>query len=370
MNPTFKRPPSRKSALKNPRELAKTLETLIGQDFTLTGKARTDGSNLRKLVTATLEGTLLTKPAATGDYQVIPPGGKGVPKILLEYIDTYIVTSGTSYNLQVWNRNPAEESVQIEYNDGDTLLASEVRFVLVKIDTENNKISSIAVLSSDYIENEFGRFGKPTVKQQLIISDSARQRVLQKPNGMLFYPDILHVGKPGNARNLSGISIHSAPTENYLLPLENIKEKIESHLIGRRINPSATKKRGQMLEKMTVDLLGYQSNDTELLAGGYPDLRNQALEVKVQDSPTVDLGMYSPEFEEDIAACPGFNTKSIRYFVALTNPQTSEIEGAIVCPGVYLGRHFTYVGDKNYKCQRSIPMRFFDNLSGRSVFNP
>ena len=28
----------------------------------------------------------------------------------------------------------------------------------------------------------------------------------------------------------------------------------------------------------------------ELLVGGYPDLRNQVLEVKIQDSPTVDLG--------------------------------------------------------------------------------
>jgi hypothetical protein len=108
----------------------------------------------------------------------------------------------------------------------------------------------------------------------------------------------------------------------------------------------------------------------ELLVGGYPDLRNQVLEVKIQDSPTVDLGQYSPEFEDAVPNCGSFTTRNIRYFIALTNPITNLIEGAVLCPGNKLGLHFTYVADRSYKCQRSIPMSFFESIQGQSVFNP
>ena len=42
------------------------------------------------------------------------PKQKGVPSFLREYIDTYIITTGNSYNLQVWNRNPNSASVQVD----------------------------------------------------------------------------------------------------------------------------------------------------------------------------------------------------------------------------------------------------------------
>jgi hypothetical protein len=56
--------------------------------------------------------------------------------------------------------------------------------------------------------------------------------------------------------------------------------------------------------------------------------------------------------------------------IALTNPKTGIIEGIILAPGEKLGEIFTYVSDMSYKCQRSIPMSFFDSLTGQCVFNP
>jgi len=125
-----------------------------------------------------------------------------------------------------------------------------------------------------------------------------------------------------------------------------------------------------MLEEIFANALGYSIDDGELLAGGYPDLCNQALEVKIQDSPTVNLGKFSPEFEVKIPGCSGFTTRNMRYFIALTNPETNIIEGAVLCQGSKLGLHFTYVPEESYKCQRSIPMNFFEDIQGRSVFNP
>lgn len=368
MDEKLKVPPASKSELTNPRVLAKKLSSLVGQPFQLTGKPRTDGSNVRKLVAATLLADRPPAGAVKGSFEVIPH--KGVPKILLEYVDTYVVTSGSSYNLQVWNRNPYSESVQVQYQNGETLQSDEVRFVLVKVDPKNHIVSSICVLTPEYIVENFGTFGKPTVKNQLIISSSARQSVLSEQDGMLFYQDDEVVGRENNISNLVNYSIHDEPTDETLLPLSTIKNIIREKIIGQSIASAGTKNRGQMLEKKIVDALGYTVKEDELLAGDYPDIRNQALEVKIQDSPTVDLGKYSPEFDEVIPCCNAFTTRNMRYLIALTNPETNVVEGAVLCPGNKLGLHFTYVPEESYKCQRSIPMAFFDENQAASVFNP
>ena len=337
-------------------------------NFDLTGKSRTDGSNVRKLIANTLLKDTPPLGAPNNSYEVIP--SKGVPRILLEYVDTYIVTSGTSYNLQVWNRNPSTESVQVKYSNGETLQSNEVRFILVKIDPAHHKISSIAVLTPEYIVNKFGAFGKPTIKNQLIISASSRQSVLSQPNGLLFYDDDSLSGNKANLKNLSEFSIHDQPTDKSLLPLSTIKDIVLDRIIGQPIAPAATKNRGQMLEEIFATALGYNIDNNELLAGGYPDIRNQALEVKIQDSPTVDLGKYSPEFEDTVPDCSGFTTRNMRYCIALMNSETNIVEGAVLCSGNKLGVHFTYVPEESYKCQRSIPMAFFEEIYGLSVFNP
>ena len=119
-----------------------------------------------------------------------------------------------------------------------------------------------------------------------------------------------------------------------------------------------------------MELLGYSNNDNELLYGLFPDIRNQLLEVKVQDTQTVDLGKYSPEIKEMVIPELDITTHDVRYLIALTNPETEIIEGIILSPGEKLGEVFSYVSDQSYKCQRSIPMAFFDNYYGKTVFNP
>lgn len=171
-----KKPPKCKSVISTPEELVEALRPLIGQTIPMTGKSRTDGSNFRKIVTNHLLSNYM--PEAADEYEIVPPKQKGVPAFLREYIDTYIVTTGNSYNLQVWNRNPNSASVQVDLKNGETLLASDVRFVLGKINADNC-IESIVVMTPDYIENRFGKFGKPTVKQQLIISNKKREYIIR-----------------------------------------------------------------------------------------------------------------------------------------------------------------------------------------------
>lgn len=370
MNKEFKIPPKSSNDLSSPEDLAKKLSCIVGTEFKLTGKTRTDGSNIRKLVASTLEKTPLPAKAEDGEYEIIPPKGKGVPKITREFVDTYIVTSGTSYNLQVWNRIPASKTLLIELEDSN-LKCNDVRFVFVRIDIENSIVDSIVILTLDFIEKNFGKFGKPTIKHQLLISSKIRNQIYGSEDKILFHPD---------SKKLSYLLKHnfeppkenmvSEPVAQEIFSLKLIKDLVAKPLIGEKLEADATKNRGQALERKVLDLLGYPNDEKEQLYGAFPDIRNQLLEVKVQDSPTVDLGKFSPEFEEIVIKDLNITTYDVRYLIALTNPETEIIEGIILSSGEKLGEVFSYVSDKSYKCQRSIPIDFFDKYSGQSVFNP
>jgi hypothetical protein len=365
-------PPASKNELSSGDEIARLLAPLLAKPFQLTGKTRTDGSNLRKTVARVLEESAdLPTPAADGAWRIVPPKRKGVPRLLREFVDTYIVTSGTSYNLQVWNRNPSEPIPQIEYSDGSLLRANDVRFILVRIDVSRHVVRAIIVATPEYIVQHFGKFGKPTVKEQLSILPRARQQVLSMNPPILFYPDDPALSRKFRKRVIQQTArIHDVPTVETTVRLDAIRDFAQAQLIGRRIETNATKTRGQQLEKIVASGLGYNVTDADVLIGGYPYIRHQALEVKIQDAPTVDLGRYSPQFDEPIDNCPGFSTQSVRYLIALTDPKTGICQGAVLCPGKRLADHFVYVAEKSYKCQRSIPMAFFNHFDGQAVFNP
>ena len=371
MNSDFKIPPKSPNNLTDPNKLADILSELIGLKFELTGKTRTDGSNIRRIVASYLEKNKLPELAEKTDYEIVPPKSKGIPKITREFVDTYIVTSGTSYNLQVWNRIPASNTLLVKYESGESLQCNDVRFIFVKIDVMKSEVSSIIIMTPDYIEGRFGKFGKPTIKYQLLISSKSRASIYQNPDKILSFPDsnklsyhIINDYQPPK------IGMVEEPELKELFSIALLKKMVAENLIGKKLEAGATKNRGQALERMVLKLLGYKIQRDDLLAGGFPDIRNQLLEVKVQDSPTVDLGKFSPEREEIVIKDKGLTTFDVRYLIALTDPKTEIIEGVILSPGKRLGEVFSYISDKNYKCQRSIPMNFFDNYRGRSVFNP
>jgi len=371
MNKAFKIPPKTPELLTSLLGLKERLTPLIGKEFRLTGKSRTDGSNIRKLIASTLEQYPLPKPAIDEDYEIVPPKKKGIPKITREFIDTYMVTSGKSYNLQVWNRIPASQSLLIKYETGGSLKCNNVRFIFVKIDIEQHKIACIIIASPDYIVRRFGKFGKQTVKHQLLISAKIRQQIYQSEDKILFFKDSkkLTYLVTHDFENPQDDMVQEAKS-NKLFSLELIKSRVATKLIGYKLPANSTKKRGQALERKVLELLGYSTTDKDLLYGAYPDIPNQLLEVKVQDTQTVDLGKFSPEYEEVINEELNITTYDVRYLIALTNAKTEIIEGIILGPGEKLGEIFSYVSDKSYKCQRSIPMSFFEQYVGKVVINP
>ena len=371
MDDAFKIPPKSPSQLTDISKLPKIFENLIGYEFRLTGKTRTDGANVRKLIARELLRNGLPEGANREEFEIVPPKKKGVPKILRELIDSYTVTRGDSYNLQVWNRIPNCKTVLIKYESGETLNCNDVRYIFVKIDIHKHFISSIIILSAEYIETHFGKFGKPTIKHQLLISNKVRNQIYNSESKILTFSDSKKLtylitdsyNKPEN-------SMANEPSIQNLYSMKLLTELVAKKLIGKKLVNSATKNKGQELERLTLELLGYKLSDNEKLIGGFPDIPNQLLEVKVQDTQTVDLGQFTPEKEEMVVIENNLTTFDVRYLIALTNPKTDEIEGIILAPGEKLGEIFTYISDVSYKCQRSIPMSFFNYYEGKCVYNP
>jgi hypothetical protein len=371
MDKLFKIPPKSPAFLTDIKKLPQILKGLIGKDFKLTGKTRTDGANIRKLIAKELLNSGLPEGALDEEFEIVPPKKKGVPKMLRELIDTYTVTSGISYNLQVWNRIPNCKTVLVKYDSGASLKCDDVRYVFVKIDSEKSIIASIIILTADYIESKFGKFGRPTIKHQLLISNKARNQIYSSDSKILSFKDSKKLSyfitdtyeKPID-------SIAKEPSIRDLYSINLLVEMVAKNLVGKKLENNATKNRGQALERMTLELLGYKMASNENLVGGYPDLPNQLLEVKVQDAQTVDLGKFTPEKEEIVVEENKLTTFDVRYLIALTNPKTDIIEGIILAPGEKLGEIFTYVSDVSYKCQRSISMSFFDSYTGQCVYNP
>lgn len=361
----LKRVPISKDSVIGNVELAEVLQTLINQPFVLTGKSRTDGATLRKVISNLFIDSNIAL-AEDDQYQIVPEKGKGIPRMLSLLLDSYIVTSGDSYNLQVWNRIPNSDDVLVQYENGDVITCKDIRYALVKVDTVRQIIESVIVMTAEEIEDTFGSFGVPTIKHQLIISESKRRGLIE---GRLRVPvkdsiRMQHLCKTEYStptKPLSEIDVTD------LLSIE-VLNKCLFPLKGKALAATDTKTRGQLLEREVANLLGYAPTDG--LVGGYPDIPNQLLEIKVQDSPTIDLGAHSPLFEERIVKAYRITTKDIRYFIALTNPHNGVIEDYVLTAGRELGKYFNYVPTKSYKCQRSIPMDFFAQQKGKAICNP
>lgn len=280
----FKTPPKTPSHLTESTKLPSILKGLIGKEYKLTGKTRTDGTNLRKLIANVLFQNGLPEGALAEDFEIVPPKKKGVPKMLRELIDTFIITSGISYNLQVWNRIPNSKIVLVRYNSDFSLKCDDIRYVFVRIDIVKYTIDSILILTADYIENHFGKFGKPTIKHQLLISNKARNQIYSSASKILSFSDSKKLSYCiTDDYNKPEDRISEEPNLQNLYSIKLLEEMVASKLIGKKLDSNATKNRGQALERMTLGLLGYEMASNEKLVGGFPDIPNQLLEVKVSN---------------------------------------------------------------------------------------
>ena len=196
------------------------------------------------------------------------------PRFPGQLFDAYVQKSN---NLQIWN-----EEISVSR-----------RYVIVRVDAQD-VIANVRVVSGDTLRL-LDTTGTLTQKYQarLVIGESATELIASEDTELLkpfVMPslDLSHASSP---------SMH--PRARQLLPIAEIFTRL-TPLVGAMFADSGydqERNRGAELHRLVCQYLGYRHYHDD---GRYPDVRHQLLEVKLQTSPTVDLGLVSPDSKDEL----------------------------------------------------------------------
>lgn len=156
------------------------------------------------------------------------------------------------------------------------------------------------------------------------------------------------------------------PSAESLLPIDCIFARLKS-IVGKTFPDQGRdqeRNRGSDLHRLVCEALGYDSYADD---GRFPDVRHQLLEVKLQTSPTIDLGCVLPcsETPLDTPQIAGIQIRhcDTRYaiFEAETNGITVKITGLRLTTGQSFFERFRQFGGlgRNLKRQLRLPANFF-----------
>jgi len=195
---------------------------------------------------------------------------KTQPRFPGQDFDVYVQKSN---NLQIWNEE----------------LCSSRRYVLIRL-SENDIITGVCVLSGIQLA-ALDKTGTLTQKYQARLP-------LNKGTGVLFSESdtsnlIPLVSQSGtlNVKNSSPIDL---PSRGKLASIKTLFNSLKA-LIGLTfddVGSDQERNRGALLHKIICKTLGYKVYRDD---GQFPDIKNQLLEIKLQTSPTIDLGLISPD---------------------------------------------------------------------------
>jgi hypothetical protein len=220
-------------------------------------------------------------------YPVPATFTKTQPRFPGQNFDTYIQKSN---NLQIWN-----EEISINR-----------RYVLVRV-SEHDVVESVKVVTGNVLE-KLDTTGTLTQKFQarLVTGEEVCELITEHDTENL-------ISIIGGRRRPSGFSQSpiEPPQVDSLMPIKAIFKSLRS-LIGAIIAEPGIdqeRNRGAVLHHLICERLGYRDFKDD---GQFPDIRNQLLEVKLQTSPTIDLGLVRPNSTE-ILDIPAIEGRAIRH---------------------------------------------------------
>jgi len=220
-------------------------------------------------------------------YPVPTTFTKTQPRFPGQDFDTYIQKSN---NLQIWN-----EEISISR-----------RYVLIRV-SEDDMVESVKVVTGNVLE-KLDTTGTLTQKYQarLVRGEEVCELVTEHDTENL-------TAVVGGRKRPSGFSQSPVepPQADSLMPIKAIFESLRS-LVGAIIADSGVdqeRNRGAVLHHLVCERLGYRDFKDD---GQFPDIRNQLLEVKLQTSPTIDLGLVRPNSTE-ILDIPTIQGRAVRH---------------------------------------------------------
>lgn len=263
------------------------------------------------------------------------------PRFPGQQLDTY---AQKSLNLQIWNED----------------LSPTRRYAIIQV-LEDNTIGKVRVVNGQELAL-LDKTGTVTTKYQARLVLTAATSELISP---VDTPELIPHTKPGLQFPVT-LSPVDEPESKGLLPIQELFQRLLP-LVGQSFpDPGIDQERnrGAMLHEIACRALGYsRCEDT----GQFPDIKNQLLELKLQASPTIDLGLVEPSSECLLDAKQLGNTSprhcDTRYalFYARTTGEVVTLTHLFLTTGAQFFARFPRFGGRvlNGKIQIPLPRDFF-----------
>lgn len=269
---------------------------------------------------------------------------KTQPRFLGQCFDTYVQKSN---NLQIWNEelSPTRRYALIRVSGEDVITTVRV------VDGETlSFLDTTGTLTQKYQAS----VGKIVAPYELV-SKKDSDRILSVATGPK--AKLSKVDKPTDH-----------PSQDSLFGISELFQMLKG-LIGTNftsVGHDQERNRGGILHQKVCEQLGYKAY---LDNGRFPDVRHQLLEVKLQSSPTIDLGLVTPDSEEPLDV-PMFGNAQIRHcdvryaiFCASVAGTKIQLDSLILTTGKDFFKRFKRFEGKvlNKKIQLPLPADFFSD---------
>ncbi len=264
------------------------------------------------------------------------------PRFSGQDLDVYVQASD---NLQIWNEE----------------LSAARRYVLVRLHSSGD-VSRVKVVNGAELV-KLDTTGKITKKYQAAIGSLAGSHELISPTDSAQISSL--IGPP--SASLKSCDPTSEPTAGGILPIQEVFLRC-SAIVGSGIpyeGATQERLRGAGLHSSVCKALGYSSAGDN---GQFPDVRHQLLEIKLQTSPTIDLGLVLPSSTDPLGLAQINNIQvrhcDIRYLICYGTSDGDKvtITNLILTTGADFFSRFTQFKGKvsNGKIQLPLPSGFWD----------
>ena len=300
------------------------------------------GVSLSGLPLRTRSKVIKTKVCEALGYPVPASFRKVQPRFPAQNFDTYVQKSN---NLQIWNED----------------ISPSRRYVLIRI-ADKDMVTQVRVVAGNVIA-DLDTTGTLTQKFQARFADGSNPLELVTPT------DTQRLRERCCYSRSSSLEVPtSLPTAPHLMPIALVFDRLMV-LVGHHFSDAGfdqERNRGAKLHEVVSKALGYPVHADN---GQFPDVPEQLLEVKLQTSPTIDLGLVSPDSEE-LVSVPLVGGVAVRHcdvryavFRAKIENGLVVLSGLVVCTGESFFRRFpTFQGNViNRKRQIPLPADFFND---------
>lgn len=266
---------------------------------------------------------------------------KTQPRFPGQLFDTYVQKSN---NLQIWNED----------------LVPTRRYVLIRIDSKDC-IKRVKVVTGENLSS-LDTTGTLTQKFQArcLVSEPGAELTVNNDTDQIA---ILTSNQVELSENSSPLDF---PRQGELMSISLLFRRLRC-IIGQCFLDTGfdqERNRGAKLQEIVCKSLGYKDFRDN---GQFPDIRHQLLEVKLQTSPTIDLGLITPDSTDllDVPSVDGYKIRhcDVRYavFCAKFKKETVVLENLILVTGESFFTRFPQFQGKvlNKKLQIPLPKDFF-----------